>query len=168
MHFVDGVEQVGARTVRRLAGAGAEVLNGQALVGGIVEVEVAEGCVGLGGEFVGLGDADFAGLFPLGDAVEFDGDLFGQVLLGEAGAFAGPAEDVGLEGDLEAAGGHGVGCGWIGLRLFGSMWTVYLSVGGLAWAMAVCTKVFLIHVMDRIRCADLRGRNNWKRVYHLS
>ena len=111
LHFVDGVEQVGARTVRRLAGAGAEVLDGKALVGGIVEVEVAEGCVGLGGEFVGLGDADFAGLFPLDDAVEFDGNLFGEILPGEAGAFSGPAEDMGLEGDLEAAVGHGVG-GW--------------------------------------------------------
>lgn len=70
-HLIDCVGQVGARTVRRLAGARAEVLEGQALVGGIVEVEVSEGCIGLGGVFVGLSDADFAGLFPLGDALEF-------------------------------------------------------------------------------------------------
>jgi len=141
LHLIDGVEQVGARTVRRLAGAGAEVLDGKALVGGIVEVEVAERCVGLGGEFVGLSDADFAGLFPLGDAVEFDGDLFGQVLLGEAGAFAGPAEDVGLEGDLEVAACHNAGgggpfrfgaCDYWPMLVYG-IGTVYLTLATIQY-----------------------------------
>lgn len=42
----------------------------------------------------------------------FDGDLFGEGLLGVAGALAGPAEDVTFEGDLEAAACHGAGSGW--------------------------------------------------------
>ena len=77
LHLIDCVEQVGARAPGRIAVLGAEVVDREAVVGGLFQVEVAERGVGSGGEFVGLGDADFSGLLPLGDAVGFDVQLFG-------------------------------------------------------------------------------------------
>lgn len=89
-------------------------MDREAVVGGLFQVEVAERGVGSGGESICLGDADFAGLFPLGDTVRFDVQLFGQCLWGKVGAFARPAEYAWLEGDLEASAGRGLGHGWIG------------------------------------------------------
>ena len=114
LHLIDGVEQIGAWAPWRVAGARAEIVDREAVVGGLFQVEVAEGSVGSGGESICLGDADFAGLFPLGDTVRFDVQFLGQRFRGKVGAFARPAEYAGLECDLEASGGGGLGHGWIG------------------------------------------------------
>ena len=114
LHLVDCVEQIGAWAPWRVAGARAEVVDRQAVVGGLFQVEIAEWGVGSGGESICLGDADFAGLLPLGDTVRFDVELFGQRFRGKVDAFARPAEYAGLECDLEASAGGGLGHGWIG------------------------------------------------------
>ena len=77
LHLIDCVEQIGAWAPGRVACARAEVVNRQAVVGGLFQVEVAERGVGPGGESICLGDADFAGLLPFGDTVRFDVELFG-------------------------------------------------------------------------------------------
>ena len=77
LHLIDCVEKIGAWAPGRVAGARAEVVDREAVVGGLFQVEVAEGSVGPGGESVCLSDADFAGLFPLGDTVGFDIQFFG-------------------------------------------------------------------------------------------
>lgn len=109
LHLIDCVEQIGAWTPGWVAAARAEVADWQTVVGGLFQVEVAERCVGSGGESVCLGDADFTGLFPLGDTVGFDVELLGQRLWGKVGAFARPAEYAGLECDLQASAGRGLG-----------------------------------------------------------
>lgn len=77
LHLIDGVEQIGAWALGRVAGARAEVVDREAVVGGLFQVEVAEGGIGSGGESICLSDADFAGLFPLGDTVGFDVQFLG-------------------------------------------------------------------------------------------
>ena len=114
LHLIDCFEQIGARAHGWVAAARAEVVDREAVVGGLFQVEVAEGSVGPGGESICLGDADFAGLFPLGDTVRFDVEFLGQRVWGKVGAFARPAEYAWLECDLEAAAGRGLGHGWIG------------------------------------------------------
>lgn len=109
LHLIDCVEQIGAWARGRVAGARAEIVDREAVVGGIFQVEVAEGSVGFGGESICLGDADFAGLLPLGDTVRFDVEFLGQRLRGKVDAFARPAEYAGLECDLEASAGRGLG-----------------------------------------------------------
>ena len=113
LHLIDGVEQIGAWAPGWVAGARAEIVDREAVVGGLFQVEVAERRVGPGSESICLGDADFAGLLPVGDTVRFDVELLGQRLRGKVDAFARPAEYAWLECDLEAAAGRGLGHWWI-------------------------------------------------------
>lgn len=77
LHQIDGIEQIRAWSTGQAASLRTEIVDRQAIVGGLPKIQVAKRGIGSGGQSICLGDADFPGLFPFGDTVRLDVQLFG-------------------------------------------------------------------------------------------